>query len=126
GLLPRGIGVILDGIIVAVAVFTVIGGMARALAAPGRPEWRIGGIADETARHVYRVVMVGALLIALGPLVDPLGIVAAMPATWAGGVGGLLSVPTALLALYATRLLVRGRTGLSEDENARAARWRVL
>ncbi len=125
-LLPSGIRIILDGIIVAVAVFTVITGMARALAAPGRPEWRIGGIADETALAAYRVVMIGAFLIALGPLADHLGRVAAMPPDWAIGVGGILSVPSALLALYATRILVRGRNVLSEDENARSAKWRIL
>jgi small-conductance mechanosensitive channel len=126
GLLPVGIAVILNGIIVAVAAFTVITGMARALAAPGRPEWRIGGISDETARHAYRVVVVAAFLIALGPLADHLGQVAAMPPSWAVGVGGILSVPTALLALYATRIIVRGRASLSEDESSRSARWRIL
>ena len=126
GLLPYGISVIFDGLIVAVAVFTVITGMASALAAPGRPEWRIGGIADATASNAYRVVAFAAFLIALGPLADHLGKVAAMPASWAVGVGGILSVPTALLALYATRILVRGRAALSEAENQRSARWRIL
>ena len=126
GLLPSGIRTILDGVLVSVAVFTVITGMARALAAPGRPEWRIGGIADDTARNAYRVVAIAAFLIALGPLADHLGRVAAMHPSWAVGVGGILSVPTALLALYATRIIVRGRASLSEDESARSARWRVL
>ena len=126
GLLPVGIGVILDGIIIAVAAFTVITGMARALAAPGRPQWRIGGISDETARHAYRVVGAAAFLIALGPLADHLAQVAAMDPSWSVGVGGILSVPTALLALYATRILVRGRASLSEDESARSARWRSV
>jgi len=126
GLLPSGVAIILDGLIVSVAVFAVITGMARALAAPGRPEWRIGGIADATASRAYRVVAVAAFLIALGPLADHLGRVAAMPAAWAVGVGGILSVPAALLALHATRILVRGRATLSEAENQRSARWRAL
>lgn len=126
GLLPIGISVILDGIIVAVASYAVITGMARALASPGRPEWRIGGISDETARRAYRVVAIAAFLIALGPLADHLGQVAAMEPSWAVGVGGILSVPTALLALQATRILVRGRGTLSTDESERSARSRVL
>ena len=88
GLLPPGIGVIFDGLIVAVAIFAVITGMARALAAPGRPQWRIGGIADDTARRAYRIVAVAAFLIALPPLADHLARVAAMPSTWAIGFGG--------------------------------------
>ena len=126
GLLPPGIAVIFNGVIAAVAVFAVITGMARALAAPGRPEWRIGGIADSTATSAYRIVACAAFLLALGPLVDHLAQVAAMPAPWAVGVGGILSVPAAILALYATRVLVQGRERLSQAEVARAARWRIL
>ena len=96
------------------------------MAAPRRPEWRIGGIADDTAIRAYRVVAAAAFLLALGPLFDHLGRMAAMPADWAIGIGGILSVPTALLALYATRILVLGRERLSEAENVRSARWRVL
>ncbi len=70
GLLPPGMGLIFDGVIAAVAIFTVITGMARALAAPGRPEWRIGGIADDTARSAYRIVACAAFLLALGPFVE--------------------------------------------------------
>ena len=126
GLLPPGIRILFDGVIVAVAVFAVITGVARALAAPGRPEWRIGGIADDTASRAYRIVAVAAFLLALGPLVEHLGRASAMPPAWAIGVGGILSVPTALLALYATRILVQGRERLSEAESARSARWRIL
>ena len=126
GLLPPGIGLLFNGLIGAVAVFTVITGMARALAAPGRPEWRIGGIADDTASHAYRIVGVAAFLLALGSLVDHLARIAAMPAAWAVGVGGILSVPTALLALYATRVVLQGRDSASEAEQVRAARWRIL
>jgi len=126
GLLPPGIRIIFDGVIVAVAVFAVITGMARALAAPGRPEWRIGGIADATARQAYRIVAAAAFLLALGPFIEHLGRAAAMPPEWAIGVGGILAVPTALLALHAARTLVQGRERLSEDESARGARWRIL
>jgi small-conductance mechanosensitive channel len=126
GLLPPNVHVVFDGVILAVAVYAVTTGVARALAAPGRPEWRIGGIHDETARHAYRIVTIAAFLLALGPLVDHLGRVAAMPPDWAVRVGGILSVPTALLALYATRILVQGRERLSEEESARSARWRIL
>ena len=83
GLLPPAIGILFDGVIVAAAVFAVITGMARALAAPNQPEWRIGGIADETARSAYRVVAFAAFLLALGPLAEHLGRVAAMPAACA-------------------------------------------
>ncbi len=126
GLLPPGIRIIFDGVIVAVAVFAVITGVARALAAPRRPEWRIGGIADATASQAYRIVAAAAFLLALGPFIEHLGRAAAMPPEWAIGLGGILSVPAALLALYATRVLVQGRERLSEDESARAARWRIL
>ncbi|MCB1501258.1 MAG: mechanosensitive ion channel family protein [Bauldia sp.] len=126
GLLPPGIGLIFDGLTVAVAIFSVITGMARALAAPGRSEWRIGGIADDTARRAYRIVAVAAFLIALPPLADHLARVAAMPSSWAIGFGGILSVPTALLALLATRVLVLGRERMSAEEYARGLRWRIL
>ena len=49
-----------------------------------------------------------------------------LPPSWAVGFGGILAVPTALLALLATRVLVLGRDGLSAEEHARALRWRVL
>jgi potassium-dependent mechanosensitive channel len=126
GLLPPGIGIILNGLILAVAIYSVITGMARALAAPGRPEWRIGGIDDETARKAYRIVAAAAFLIALPPLADNLARVAAMPPSWAVGFGGILSVPTALLALLSARVLVLGRERASAEEYARALRWRVL
>ncbi|HET7714710.1 MAG TPA: DUF3772 domain-containing protein [Bauldia sp.] len=126
GLLPPGIAVIFDGVITSVAVYAVITGMARALAAPGRPEWRIGGIADDTARRAYGIIALAGFFLALGPLIDHLGRVAAMPPAWAVGLGGILAVPTALLALYATRVLVEGRERLSEAESQRAARWRIL
>jgi potassium-dependent mechanosensitive channel len=125
-LLPRSIGEIFDGLTVAVAVFTVITGLARALAAPNRPSWRIAGIADQTARQSYGVVVIAAAILALYALIASLAGVAAAPSFYATGMGGVLSIPTSILALVATRMLVRGRDALSTEERQRSARWRIL
>ena len=125
-LLPRSIGEILAGLTVAVAIFTVVTGLARALAAPNRPAWRIAGIADQTARQTYSVVAVAAAILALYAFVDRLTVVTAAAGFYSMALGGVLAIPAAILALVATRMLVRGREALSTEERLRSARWRIL
>ncbi|MCP4383502.1 MAG: mechanosensitive ion channel family protein [Hyphomicrobiales bacterium] len=126
GLLPRSVDEIAIGLTTAVAIFTVITGLSRALAAPNRPAWRIAGIADSTARRVYGVVAAAAAILALYAFVVRLAGITTAPSAFVVGLGGVLSIPTAALALVATRMLVRGREALSEDERRRSAPWRVL
>lgn len=125
-LLPRSIGEILTGLTVAVAIFTVITGLARALAAPNRPAWRIAGIADQTARQTYSVVAVAAAILALDAFVDRLTVVTAAAGFYSTALGGVLAIPAAILALVATRMLFHGREALSTEERLRSARWRIL
>ncbi len=125
-LLPRDFGEILSGLTSAVAIFTVITGFARALAAPQRPAWRIARIADQTARQTFALVVVAATIMAGNAMIGTVAAVTAMPPFYGVGVGGILAIPTAILALIATRILVRGRAALSTEERLLNARWRLL
>lgn len=125
-LLPRSTDEILLGLTTAVGIFTVITGLSRALAAPHRPAWRIAGIADATARHVHGVVIAAAVILALFAFIVRLAGITAAPPFFVTELGGVLSIPTAILTLVATRMLVHGREALSPDERRRSAPWRIL
>lgn len=126
GLLPRRFGDILDGLTAAVAVFTVITGFVRALVAPKRPAWRIAGIANLTARRIYNLVLAAAVILAVYTLIAHLALVTDSPPFYAIGLGGVMSIPIAILTLVATRVLVNGRSALTTEERLRSARWRIL
>ncbi|WP_421725678.1 mechanosensitive ion channel domain-containing protein [Bauldia sp.] len=125
-LLPPSIDAIVVGLTVAVAIFTVITGLTRALTTPRRPAWRIAGIADGTARRTYGIVVVAAAILSFYSLLVQLANITATPAFYVPGIGGLLSIPTAILGLVAARIVVRGREALSTEERRRSAPWRIL
>lgn len=129
GFLPNAIRASLIGLLVAVLAFATINGLALALLAPARPDWRLVTLENSVARRLYGAALVVALLAATLPFIDHMtGLTAADPSL-ALGLGGTIAFAIAVTVIVGARTIardgkVRAEAGVSESIG-RIWRWAI-
>ena len=130
GFLPERMRLALSGILVAVVVFTLVNGLAVAILAPTRPDWRLATLGDAIAARLYSFLLAIALLAAAIPLVDRLAEITAAEPFLATAIGGALAMAIAVVVIVATRSFTRDReTQASTDgqeSRGRVWRWAIV
>lgn len=130
GFLPERMRLALGGILLSVVVFTLINGLALAILAPTRREWRLATLGDPIAARLYSFLLAIAVLAAAIPLVDRLAEITAAEPFLATAIGGALAMAIAASVILATRIVTRDReveAGTTGDEpGGRVWRWAIV
>jgi small-conductance mechanosensitive channel len=130
GFLPERMRLALGGVLLAVVVFTLVNGLAVAILAPTRPDWRLATLGDATAARLYSFLLLIALLAATYPLVDRLAEITAAEPFLATAIGGAAAMAIAVTVILATRTFTRDRESEASTGDAESAgrvwRWAIV
>lgn len=118
-LLPGRANQVADAVIYGLIFITFLRGLARAVLAPGRPNWRMVDLSDERASNFAGTIVAVALIVVLGRVVDAVlaAIVASFPLTVA--MRGVFAIIVSLMVMSSMRRAF-GQREEAEAERERA------
>ena len=130
---PDRISLFLDALVVGVGASAAVYGVALALFAPAKPNWRMVAVGDVTALRIVGLSVVLALTHGFGVTISRLMNVVAAPVAEVIAYAGFFAVVDAVLIMMALKAAARSLSGdeahaapVEEAESQRSVLWRWI